>query len=125
MDKQIALNADGDESYRLTLYPIELRNHVKIFTADEIELHFIHAEFTPQQIVIYSQRDWTSSIDNLNFNQIVDNALEKFEVARAVKFVDLSKQAQLQEQFLQQSQYTTCFNKLFINGKEFTIGHLN
>ena len=43
--------------------------------------------------------DWTKSIEKMKFNQFVDDAAEKFEVARAVSFADLAKQAQLQAQF--------------------------
>ena len=57
----------------------------------------------------------------MKFNQIVDDAAEKFEVARAVNFADFEKQAQLQAQFEQlRTEYNDYFNKLFINGKEFT-----
>ena len=35
----------------------------------------------------------------MKFNQLVDEAAEKFEVARAVIFADLAKQAQLQAKF--------------------------
>ena len=52
---------------------------------------------------------------------LVDDAVEKLEVAQEVKFSDLAKQAPLQAQFLQlQSQNTNFFNKVFINGNEFT-----
>ena len=37
----------------------------------------------------------------MKFNQLVDDAAEKIQVARAVIFADLAKQAQLQAQFLQ------------------------
>ena len=37
----------------------------------------------------------------MKFNQLVDDAAEEFEVARAVKFADLAKQTQLQAQFSQ------------------------
>ena len=58
----------------------------------------------------------------MKFNQLVDDAAEKFEVARAVNFADIAKQAQLQAQFSQlRSEYNDYFNKLFINGKEFTL----
>ena len=58
----------------------------------------------------------------MKFNQLVDDAAAKFELARAVKFVDLAKQAQLQAQFSQlRTEYNIYFNKLFINGKEFTL----
>ena len=50
----------------------------------------------------------------------------KFEVAQAVNFADLAKQAQLQAQFSQiHSEYSKYFNKLFINGKEFTLRRLD
>ena len=75
---------------------------------------------------MYSQHDWTKSIDKMEFNQLVDNAAEKFEVAQALKFADLAKQTQLQAQFSQlQSEYINYFNKLFINGKEFTLHRLD
>ena len=58
----------------------------------------------------------------MKFNQLVDDAAEKFELARAVKFVDLAKQAQLQAQFSQlRTEYNIYFNKIFFNGKEFTL----
>ena len=63
VDKQIPLDADGDESYRLTPYPIKAQNQVKTSTHDEVESHFTHSDSTAQQLGIYSQRDWTNSID--------------------------------------------------------------
>ena len=98
---QVSLDADGDDTYRLTPYPIKARNPVKSFTPDEVENRFTHADFTAQQLGIYSQHDWTESIDKMKFNHLVDNAAEKFEVARAVNVADLAKQAQLQAQFSQ------------------------
>ena len=51
-------------------------------------------------------------------NQLVDNAAEKFEVAQAVKFADLAKQAQLQAETSQvQSKHNKFFNKLFLTEK--------
>ena len=35
----------------------------------------------------------------MKLNHLVDDATEKFEVAQAVNFADLAKQAQLQAQF--------------------------
>ena len=62
----------------------------------------------------------------MKFNQLVDDAAEKFEVARAVNFADPAKQAQLQAQFSQlRTQYNDYLNKLFINGKEFTLRRLD
>ena len=62
----------------------------------------------------------------MKFNQLVDEADEKFEVARAVNFADLAKQAQLQAQFSQlRTEYNDYFNKLFINDKEFTLRRLD
>ena len=62
----------------------------------------------------------------MNFNQLVDHAAEKFDVARAVNFADLAKQAQLQAQFSQlRTEYNDYFNKLFINGKECTLRRLD
>ena len=61
----------------------------------------------------------------MNFNQLVDDAAEKFEVAQALNFSDLAKQAQLQTLFSQlQKQYSKVFNTLFINGKEYKIRSL-
>ena len=37
----------------------------------------------------------------MKFNQLVDDSAENFEVAQAVNFADLAKQAQLQAQFSQ------------------------
>ena len=52
--------------------------------------------------------------------------MEKFEVARAVIFADLAKQAQLQAEFSQlRTEYNDYFNILFINGKEFTLRRLD
>ena len=51
-------------------------------------------------------------------NQLVDDAAKKKEIAQAVNFADLAKQAQLQAQFSQlQSQYYIYFNKFFLTGK--------
>ena len=61
----------------------------------------------------------------MKFNQLVNDAAEKFEVIQAVNFADLAKQAQIQAQFSQlQSEYNKYFNKFFINGKEFTLRRL-
>ena len=61
----------------------------------------------------------------MKFNQLVDNAAEKFEEEQAVNFADLEKQAQIQAQFSHlQSEYNNYFNNLFINGKEFTFRRL-
>ena len=98
-DQHISLDVDGDNTYRLTPHPIKAHNPVKIFTPAEVDNHFTHADFTAQQLGIYSQYDWTKSVDKMRFNQLVDDAAEKFEVARAVNFADLAKQAQLQAQF--------------------------
>ena len=54
-DQQISLDRDGDDTYRLTPYPIKARNPVRNFTPDEVEHHFAHADFTAQQLGIYSQ----------------------------------------------------------------------
>ena len=62
----------------------------------------------------------------MKFNQLVDDAAEKFEVARAVIFADLAKSAQLQAQFSQlRTDYIDYFNELFINGKEFKLRRLD
>ena len=48
----------------------------------------------------------------MKFNQLVDDAADKFEVAQAVNFADLAKQAQLQAQFSQlQSEFKIYFTK--------------
>ena len=125
-DQQISLDADGDDRYRLTPYPIKARNPVRIFTPDEVENRFTHAGFTAQQLGIYSQHDWSKSIDKMKFNQLDDDAADKFEVAQAVNFADLAKQAHLQSQFSQlQAEYNNYFNNIFINGKEFTLRRLD
>ena len=62
----------------------------------------------------------------MEFNQLGDDAAEQFELAQAVSFADLAKQEQLQTQILQsQKQYTDCFDKLFNNGKKFTLHRFN
>ena len=69
-----------------------------------------------------SQHNWTKSLDKRKFNQLVDDEADKFEVAQAVNFADLAKQAELQAQFSQLcAEHNDYFNKLFINGKEFTL----
>ena len=95
-DQQISLEADGDDTYSLTPYAIKSRNPVKTLTPDKVENRFADAEFTSQQCGIYSQHDWTKSKDKMKFNDFVDDAAEKFEVASTVNFADLAKQAQLQ-----------------------------
>ena len=76
--------------------------------------------------MVCSQRDWTKSIDKMKVNQLVGDAAEKCEVAQAVNFADLAKQAHLQAQFSQlQSEYNNYFNKRFINGKEFALRRLD
>ena len=82
--------------------------------------------FTAQQFGIYSQHDWTKSIDWTTISQLFDDVAEKFEVAQAINFADLAKQEQLQAQFSQlQSEYNNYFYKFFINGKEFTPHRLD
>ena len=62
----------------------------------------------------------------MKLNQLVDDVAEKFEVAKAVNFADPAKQAHLQAQFSQiQNEYKIYFQKLFINGKEFTLRRLD
>ena len=121
-DQQISLDADRDDTYLLTPYPIKARNPVRTFTPDELENRFTHVDFTTQQLGIYSQHDWTKSIDNMKFNQLVDDAAGKFEVAPAVNFADLSKQAQFSQL---RTDYNDYLKKLFINGKEFTLRRLH
>ena len=95
---------------------------MKIFTSNEIERRFTLINFTAQQIS--RQSDWTNSTDKIKIK--VDDAAETFEVAQAINFADLAQQAQSQAQYLQlQSQHANKFNKLFINGKEFTLCHLD
>ena len=61
----------------------------------------------------------------MKFNQRVDDAAEKFEVARAVNFADLAKQTQLQTQFSElRTEYNDYCNKYFINGNEFALRRL-
>ena len=125
-DQEISLDADGDESYRLTPYPIIARNPVRTVKPDEVENRFTHVDFAAQQLGIYSQHDGTKSIDKMKFNQLLDDAAEKFEVAKAVNFADLAKQAKLQAQFSQlQNKLKKYFNKLFINGKELPLHRLH
>ena len=57
-DQQISLDADGDDTYRLTPYPVKARSPVKTFMPDEVKNHFIHADFTAHRIGVYSQHDW-------------------------------------------------------------------
>ena len=48
----------------------------------------------------------------MKFNQLVDDAADKFEVAQAVNFADLAKQAQIKAQFLQlQSEFNIYLTK--------------
>ena len=62
----------------------------------------------------------------MKINQFVDDADEKFELAQSEHFEDLAKQAQLQSKFSQlRSDYNNFFNKLFFNGKEFTLHRLD
>ena len=62
----------------------------------------------------------------MKLNQLVDDAAENFEVAQAINFADLSKQAQLQAQYSQlRTEYNNYFNNLFINGKEFSLRRLD
>ena len=93
---------------------------------NEVENRFTHADFTAQQLGIYCQHEWTKSIDKMKFNQSVDDAAERLEVAQAVNFADPAKQAHLQTQFSQlRTEYNKYFNKLFIIGKEFTLRRLD
>ena len=90
---QVSPDADADESYRLTPYPIK--------APDKVENRFIHADFTAQQLGIYSQHDWTKTIDKMKFNQLVDDAAEKFDVAQAVNFAisENKNNSQLQSEY--------------------------
>ena len=62
------MDAYGDGTHCLTPYPIKARNPVKTFTPDEVENRFTYAEFTAQHFGIYSQHDWTKSIDKMKIN---------------------------------------------------------
>ena len=53
-DEQFSLDADSDDTYRLTPYPIKVRNHIRAFTPDEVENCFTYADFTAQQLGICS-----------------------------------------------------------------------
>ena len=95
----------------LHLILLQRVNPVRTCTPDEVENRFTHADFTAQQLGIYTQHDWTRSIDKMKFNQLVYDAAEKFEVSQAVNFADFAKQAQLQAQFSQlQIEYHNYFN---------------
>ena len=62
----------------------------------------------------------------MKFNQWVDKTAEQIEVARAVNFADLAEMDQLKTHYsLLQSQNTIYFNKIFVNGKQFTIRRLD
>ena len=125
-EQQISLNADGDDTYRLITCPIKAQKPLTIFRPDEVEKRSTHADLTAQKLGIYSQHDWTKSIDRIKCNQLVDDAAQKFEVAQAVNFADLARQAQLKAQFSQlQREYNNYFNKHFINGKELTLRRLD
>ena len=87
-DQQILLDANGDESYRLTPYPIKAQNSVRNFTPDEVENRFTQTDFTAQQLGLYRQRDWTNAIDKMKFKQLVDDTAEKIEVAQAINFAE-------------------------------------
>ena len=68
----------------------------------------------------------TNSTDKIKLNELVGDGAEKFEVAQAVNFKKLVKQAQLEAQSSQlQNQNTIYFNKLCINGREFTLRRLD
>ena len=70
---------------------IQLKSETKVRTVmlDEIENHFTNADCTALQLAMYSKRNGTDSIKKMKFNQIVDDATEKFEVAHAVNFQTL------------------------------------
>ena len=60
----------------------------------------------------------------MKFNQLVDDAAEKHEVAQAKNLAQI-KQTQLKAQFSQlRSEYSKYFNQLFINGKKFILRRL-
>ena len=90
-DEQVTLDADSDESNRLTSYPNKAQNHAKMFTPDGIELRFTQINFTAQQLGIFSKREWTNSIDKMKYNQIADDAAEKTEVNKFCGFSTPSK----------------------------------
>ena len=89
---------------------------MNFFANERVSFHFMGVFFWWKrcdmliQIGVYSQNDWTKSIDKTKFNQLVDDAAQKFEVAQAVNFANLVKLAQLQAQFSQlQSEYNNYF----------------
>ena len=95
---------------------------MKLFTPDEFEFHVTQVNFPEQKLGIYRQRDWTSPLDKMKFRQLVDDAVEKFGVAKALKFEDLARQAQLQARYSQlESQYKKYFYKLYIKSAEFAL----
>ena len=49
-DQQISFDADGEDTYRLTPYPIKAQNPVRTFTPDELENRFTHADFSAPEI---------------------------------------------------------------------------
>ena len=120
------------ESYRLTPYPINARKTVEILRTDEVEKLFTLAEFTAHQLGIHRQIDWTNSIDNMKFNQLVGNAAETIAVAQAINIADLAKQAQLQARFSQlKCQYNNSstnhlliyFNKYLLDWRDLINGN--
>ena len=76
-----------------------MRNEVKTFKPDEVENRFNHAIFIAQQLGIYSQRHWTNSINKVEFNQLVDDAAEKFEIVKAVNLQTLQNKHKYKHNF--------------------------
>ena len=75
-DQQLSLDPNGDKSFCIMPYTYKARNYVKTFKPGEIENRFTHADFTTQQLGIYSQKECTNSIDKMKFNQLGDDAAE-------------------------------------------------
>ena len=63
----------------------------------------------------------------MKFNQLVDDAAEKFEVAQAVNICRSRKNKHSYKHKFSQlrTEYNNYFNKLFINGKDYTLRQLD
>ena len=83
--RQESLDAENDDSYRLTSWRFKSQSSLKMFTPVEIEICFNRYKYLA-----------TGQIPPKGIIQLVENAAENFEESYAVNIEDLARYAQLQ-----------------------------
>ena len=107
---------------RLPFAHLVAKMHHEDITRTQSDWHKIKANSTPSPSI----NSISTEIDKMKINELKADHAEKLEVAQAVKFANLTSQAQLLAQYSQmQSQCTKYFNKLFFIGNEFTPRRLD